>query len=493
LRDNKSPVRKVTYKVKTTTIEIGAPTPRQICSNAGLIAFARTASHLDAAAAIDDAFAGQQNPNLTHTTGSTMTSLALALILGADDASDIELLDPLVSTGLIDKVPSDSTIHRRHQELADLDDHGLANYAAAMKTLRTRAWNQLGDRNPARWASTSKPLVIDIDATEIRAHSDKEDASPTWKKHFGFHPLCAFVDFGDTHGGDVLAIKLRTGKAGSNTVNDHKDILALALASLPDHADGKPWGTRLLIRSDAGGGTEKLINHITDLGHSFLVGFRTTEAIGEIASSTGELAKSHILRADGTVADLDTGFIADVTGRIHTWAPSRPPKIGINLDNYPDVMRVIMKAEHPASGAQLKITDIDGRRVRLFVTNLPGQAQRLDRLYSLRGRCEQRIKNLKDLGLSKLPHHGFGMNQAWIFAVMLAHNLIVYTGLPGGGAGHGHRWWGWEPKTLRARIISIAAVVVKHARRLTLRVDGSSPWQRLLRMVLGRQHHLVPT
>lgn len=157
--------------MKTTTLEIGAPTPRQICSNAGLNAFARTAPHLDTAAAIDDAFTGQQNPNLTHTIGSTMTSLALALILGADDATDIDLLDPLVSTGLIDKVPSDFTIHRRHQELADLDDFGQADYAAAMTMLRTRA------------------------------HSDKELASPMWKKHFGFHPLCAFVDFGDTHGG----------------------------------------------------------------------------------------------------------------------------------------------------------------------------------------------------------------------------------------------------------------------------------------------------
>lgn len=227
---------------------------------------------------------------------------------------------------------------------------------------------------------------------------------------------------------------------------DHKDVLALALASLPDHADRKPWGQRLLIRSDAGGGTEKLINHITQLGHRFLVGFRATEAIGDIASSTGELAKSHILRSGGTVADWDTGFIADVTGRIATWAPGRPPTIGINLDNYPPGMRVIMKAEHPASGAQLSITDVDGRRVRLLVTNLPGQAQRLDRLYSLRGRCEQRIKSLKDLGLSKLPHYSFGMNQAWIYAVMLAHNLIVSTGLLGGGAGHGHRWWGGNRK-----------------------------------------------
>ena len=45
----------------------------------------------------------------TPTTGHTMTSLALALAIGGDDASDIGLLNPLVATGLIDKIPSDST------------------------------------------------------------------------------------------------------------------------------------------------------------------------------------------------------------------------------------------------------------------------------------------------------------------------------------------------------------------------------------------------
>lgn len=108
--------------MKTTTIDIGAPSPRQICSNAGLLAFARTATNLAVADTIDDALTGRQNPNLTHTVGSTMTSLALALLLGGDDVNDIELLDPLVATGLITHIPSDCTIHRRHHEFAELRD-----------------------------------------------------------------------------------------------------------------------------------------------------------------------------------------------------------------------------------------------------------------------------------------------------------------------------------------------------------------------------------
>jgi hypothetical protein len=35
-------------------------------------------------------------------------------------------------------------------------------------------------------------IVIDVDATLVTAHSDKEGAAPTWKKGYGFHPLGAW-------------------------------------------------------------------------------------------------------------------------------------------------------------------------------------------------------------------------------------------------------------------------------------------------------------
>lgn len=79
---------------------------------------ASTADAVGVADAIDAGLAEWQNPNLLHTTGNTMTSLALALALGGDDANDVDLLGPLVATGLVDQVPSDSTVHRRHKELS---------------------------------------------------------------------------------------------------------------------------------------------------------------------------------------------------------------------------------------------------------------------------------------------------------------------------------------------------------------------------------------
>ena len=41
------------------------------------------------------------------------------------------------------------------------------------------------------------------------AHSEKEQAAPTWKKTFGFHPLSVFLDRTDIAAGEALAARQR--------------------------------------------------------------------------------------------------------------------------------------------------------------------------------------------------------------------------------------------------------------------------------------------
>lgn len=83
------------------------------------------------------------------------------------------------------------------------------------------------------------------------------------------------------------------------------------------------------------------------------------------------------------------------------------------------------------------------------------------------------------------------MNQAWLHAAALAMNLITLAGLiiaAGSTAADQRRsrWWVWEPKTLRARMLSIAGIVVRHARRVTLRFDAAAPHCELLEHGLSR-------
>ena len=45
---------------------------------------------------------------------------------------------------------------------------------------------------------------------------DKELARATFKRGFGFHPLCSFIDHGTEGTGEPLSVMLRPGNAGSN-------------------------------------------------------------------------------------------------------------------------------------------------------------------------------------------------------------------------------------------------------------------------------------
>ena len=105
-----------------------------------------------------------------------------------------------------------------------------------------------------------RPLVIDVDATLVTAHSDKEGAAPTFKRGFGHHPLWAFVDHGPAGTGEPLAALLRPGNAGSNTAADHITVIRAALRQLPGYRAGHRPGRKVLIRVDGAGATHELLD-----------------------------------------------------------------------------------------------------------------------------------------------------------------------------------------------------------------------------------------
>jgi hypothetical protein len=85
-------------------------------------------------------------------------------------------------------------------------------------------------------------LTIDVDATLVTAHTDKEGAAPTFKKGFGHHPLWSFLDHGAVGTGEPLSVLLRPGNAGSNTAADHITVVREALRQLPSHRPGSRAG-----------------------------------------------------------------------------------------------------------------------------------------------------------------------------------------------------------------------------------------------------------
>lgn len=165
--------------------------------------------------------------------GVVLVNLAVAIVLGATSMRQIALLAHQAE--VFGDPPSDSTV-RRTLELA-ADGRLLARIAKARAEVRAQVWRLIEATEAGfPWLAVAGKVlcgwvVIDIDATLITAHSNKEGAAATFKKGFGFHPLGAWC----ANTGESLAMLLRPGNAGSDDVADHLRVLAEAIAQIPAH------------------------------------------------------------------------------------------------------------------------------------------------------------------------------------------------------------------------------------------------------------------
>jgi len=324
-----------------------------------------------------------RKPFVVHDPGKIIMDLAISLALGGDCLADIALLraEPAVYS----RFASDPTVSRLIGTLAADAPKALQAIAAARADARARVW-QLACRNaPNHEVSPSTPLVIDIDATLVSAHSDKEQAQPTFKKGYGFHSLCAFVDHGPDGTGEPLAILLRPGNAGSNTATDHITVLRDAFKQLLGLTGYRP-GRQVLVRVDGAGHSHRLIDWLTAQRVQYSVGFTLPGDVGDAL----ELIPAHVWQpaydADGGIRE--GAWVAELTGLL-------------DLSGWPTDMRVIPRKERPHPGAQLRITDIDGHRITAFATNTRrGQLADLELRHRRRARCEDRIRLAKNTGLT---------------------------------------------------------------------------------------------
>src|SRR5712691_1387971 len=406
----------------------------RLTSRAGTALLVGLADRVGLTGALSQAMRGVRKRRSRHDPGRTLRDLAVMVADGGDCLADPRALRDQPT--LFGEVPSDATAWRA---LAALDAERVAAVRRARATARARVWELAGA--PER-------VIVDLDATLVTAHSDKEQAAGTYKHGFGFHPLLCYEATSE----EALAGVLRPGNAGANTATDHIEVLDLALAQLPADA----VGPGLLVRADSGGATHAFLDHVASLGLRFSVGFDLTEPVRDAFLALPEKAWQPALSQAGE--QREGAAVAELS---------------LNLSRWPVGARAICRRERPHPGAQLSFTDDNGYRFQVFITNQQGgRIARLEQLHRQHAVVEDRIRCGKDTGLRNLPFQKFQPNAAWLELALCGQDLLAWTQrllLTGELAR-------CEPKRLRYRLFHVAGRLTRHARRLRLHLPRGWAW-----------------
>ncbi len=361
-----------------------------LVSRSGTALIAELADRLGLTSSLSGALASTRERAGGHDPGRALRDLCLTLCDGGDCLADLGALRD--QQDLFGSVASNATAWRAIERAT----HRLDDLRSARAAARKRAW--------ARGAAPQE-LVLDFDSHLVTAHSDKEGATPTWKRGFGFHPLLCYLD----HCGEPLAGVLREGRAGANTAADHVEVLELALEQIPRAQLERP----MLARSDSAGATHEFATALRETGIRFSLGFEQREAVREAVLSVPEAAWRPAICQDGE--EREGAQVTELTA-------------AVELEAWPEATRLICRRERPHPGAQLSFTDAGGHRFQCFITDQQDDdIAALEVRHRAHARVEDRIRCARDTGRRNLPFSDFEANEVWLELVLMAQDLLAFT------------------------------------------------------------------
>lgn len=427
------------------TVEVTAD-GEGLVSHAGVALLVELADRGGLTVALSRALADTRERRSAHDPGRVLRDVAVMLADGGDCVTDMAAFEG--QERLFGARASETTTHR---VLKSVDEALLARVRAARAEARARVWDA---------GARPETITLNIDATLLTAHSEKELAAGNYKHGYGFHPLGCWLD----ETGEPLAAILRPGNAGSNTAADHFTVLGMALAQLP----AEDLQREILVRTDIGGQTHQFTSDCRDAGIRFSVGYELNDTVRQAILEVPEAAWVQAIDAGGT--DRNGAWVAELTD-------------DLDLSAWPEGSRLICRSERPHPGAQFTIFDEHGYRYTCFLTDQDGlDIAVLELRHRGRARVEDSIRVGKDTGMRNLPHYAFEHNQTWLEISLIAQDLLAWTKLiclTGELAMA-------EPKRLRQRLLHVAAKLVRHGRRTQLKLDREWPWSKALAAAFAR-------
>jgi len=321
-----------------------------------------------------------------------------------------------------------------HDFLREIGPAGLENLSAVRRGQLCHAFESQGVRE----------ATLDCDATLLLSKARR--AQRSYKGDRGWFPMLAFW----SEAGMVVHDEFRQGNAAPQSYA--LEFLKEAVAQLPTGVE------RINVRSDSAWYQASLLDYCHAQGYGFAVTADMDEAV-----------KTGLLEAAGDApwvaldaADGDDGPRQWACEWLHTLNGSQHP------------YRMVFVRRERRQGDLFEGMYSYGA----IITNRHDlNTQELVRWHRQRCNCENHIKELKHgFGLASLPSGNFFVNAVYLRIMTLAFNLIASlkkTVLPRSWAGH-------TLKTLRFRLLGVPALVVRHARRIQVRLSRNWPWRDVL-------------
>ena len=441
------------------------PDGKNLVSHAGAALLAELADRAGLTEAMSAAMAECGINWHTHDPGVVLTHLAVAIADGADCLADIAALKE--QEELFGPVASVATAWRAVHATASVE---LRAIPLAMTTARARVWAA---------APPVGPMIWDFDSTLLNVHSEKEDAAPTYKHGFGFNPLGVWCDNTD----EPLAAMLRPGNAAPNDTDDHLELLEGAVRAVPpEYALGHEEGDDpalvlhpILVRADSAGATHRFVQSLSDANFDYSIGFPISGSVRDALLLAQEEDWVRARELDGTIrAGAEVIELTELT----------------EVEGWPDDMRVISRRARPHPGAQLSLFDsYAGWRHTCFITNTRGaDIAALELRHRGHARVEDRVRTWKDCGLANLPFDGFCANEAWVALSLIAGALLAWSQMICFDGALAKA----EPKTMRYRVLHVAAVLAHRGRDLIVHLDETWPWASELATAFTRLRAAFP-
>jgi hypothetical protein len=386
--------------------------------------------------------------------GGKLTALVAGMVAGADSIDDMALLRHGGMPKLFDRAYAPST---------------LGSFLRAFSFGHVRQLDAVASRFLTGLASCSPLLdhnaglvLVDVDDTIIEVHGyAKQGAGFGYSGVRGLNALLATVT---TAGSAPVIVAQRLRKGSTGSPRGAKRLVADALATV---AKLKPAGSSVLLRADSAFYGSPTIGAAVKAGAHVSVTVRMDPKVKAAIATIADDAWTPIEYTDA-VFDEDTGAWISTAEVAEIGFAAFSSKKAAEQVTGRLVVRRIPELNRVAGQDVL----FDLWRFHAFFTTSDLDTVTADKTHRAHAIIEQVNADLKSSALAHLPSGKFAANAAWLVCAVIAFNLTRAAGVTAGG-----RLAKATTPTLRRTLVTVPARIASSARRLTLHLPTTWPWQ----------------